>query len=189
MKHISILFAVLFALACSKAPDKLGVNLPSGNGQVTSAKSLSVVPASDAVFTVSGSTVTVTAADGGFATESTLSAVKTDVDKIPSKGTAVMTGSTPVTIATNDTVTNKLTQPGTTTAITKSDSTDTSAYCTKGVWVGTAGDLAVLGVLDAVDAAAANTLKNVPSGSFIPGSFARIMSTNTGASNIVCFGP
>ncbi len=185
MKRLSILFVALFALACSKAP-KLGVNLPSGNGQALSSKSVSVVPASDAVFTVTGSTLTVTAADGGFATESTLSTIN---GKVPSKGTAVMTGSTPVTIATDDTLTKKLTQPGTTTAVTKSDSTDTTTYCTKGVWVGTAGDVAVLGVNDPVDASSANTLKNVPSGSFIPGSFARIMSTNTGASNMVCFGP
>ncbi len=186
MKRLSILFVALLALACSKSPAKLGTNLPSGNGQALSSKSVSVVPASDAVFTVSGSTLTVTAADGGFATESTLSTLN---GKVPSKGTAVMTGSTPVTIATDDTMTKKLTQPGTFITVTKSDSTDTSSYCTKGFWVGTACDVAVLGVNDPADAAAASTLKNVPSGAFVPGSFQRIMSTNTGTCNIVCFGP
>ncbi len=185
MKRLSILFVALLALACNNAPAKLGTNLPSGNGQVTSAKSLSIVPASDAVFAVSSS-ISTTAPDGGFATEGTLGVLN---GKVPSKGTATMSGATPVTIATDDTLTKKLTQPGTTTPITKSDTTDTTAFCTKGVWVGTAGDLAVLGVNDAVDANAANTLKNVPSGTFVPGSFARIMSTNTGSSNMVCFGP
>ena len=120
-----------------------------------------------------------------------LASIKTDVDKIPSQGTAAMAASMPVTIATNDTVAaalqvalNLLTQPKSTTAVTISDSTDTTSYCGKGIWVGTAGDVAVKFLSDS----AATTLKNVPSGTFVPGQFLRVMSTNTSASNIVCFG-
>jgi hypothetical protein len=171
MKRLSILFVVLLAFAgCKAKSTKLGTNLPSGNGVTTAAKSVSVAPASDAVFVVSGSTLTVTATDGGFAT----SALQT-------------TGN--ASLSSIDTKASKLTQPTTTTAVTKSDSTDTTAYCTKGFWVGTAGDVAVLGTSDTPDAGSATTLKNIPSGSFVPGSFFRIMSTNTTASNIVCFGP
>ncbi len=69
-------------------------------------------------------------------------------------------------------------------AVTKSDSTDLTTIATKGLYVGTTGDVAVMGVGDA----AAVTFKNVPAGSFIPGSFSRVMSTGTGASNIVAIG-
>ncbi len=74
--------------------------------------------------------------------------------------------------------------PKSTTAVTTSDSTDTTTYCGKGIWVGVAGDVAVKMLSDS----AATTLKNVPSGSFVPGQFLRIMSTNTTATNILCFG-
>jgi len=120
-----------------------------------------------------------------------LASIKTDVDKIPSQGTAAMAASMPVTLATNDTVAaalqvalNLLTQPKSTTAVTKSDSTDTTSYCGKGIWVGTGGDVAVKMLSDS----AATTLAAVPSGTFIPGQFLRIMSTNTTASGIICFG-
>ncbi len=76
-----------------------------------------------------------------------------------------------------------LAQPTLVTAVTKSDSTDTTATASKGIWVGTAGDLAV----KPTGSNTAVTLTNVPSGTFIPGSYQRIMSTNTTASNIVSF--
>lgn len=45
--------------------------------------------------------------------DTALSGIKTGTDRIPAQGTAVMTGSTPVTIATNDTVLSKLTYANT----------------------------------------------------------------------------
>ena len=77
-----------------------------------------------------------------------------------------------------------LTMPKQTTAVTISDATDTTAYCGKGIWVGVGGDVAVRMLSDS----SATTLKNVPSGTFVPGQFLRIMSTNTTATNIICFG-
>lgn len=78
-----------------------------------------------------------------------------------------------------------LKQPTRAVAVTASDATDTTATATKGCWVGTGGDLAVKFVGDS--AGSAVTLKNVPSGTYVPGAFCRVMSTNTTASNIVSF--
>lgn len=77
-----------------------------------------------------------------------------------------------------------VTDPTKSVAITKSDSTDLSATVTKGIWVGGGGDVAIKLVGDT----AAVTLVAVPSGTFIPGRFARVMSTNTTATSIVGFG-
>jgi hypothetical protein len=120
-----------------------------------------------------------------------LASIKTDVDKIPSQGTALMAGSTPVTLATNDTqvalllaALNKITPPTTNTAVTPSDSTDLTGLASKGVWVGTGGNIALKGSGDS----AAVTYLSVPDGAFIEGNFIRVMSTNTTASNIVAKG-
>lgn len=136
------------------ATDTAQAVLPSGAGQTTKAHSLSVVVASDQTVPVSG-TVTV------------------DTSALATSANQVLT----------NTALDLLKQPTRTAAVTISDSTDVTATCTKGVWVGTAGDLAVKGSGDS----SANTLKNVPSGTFVPGALARVMSTNTTASNIVCF--
>jgi hypothetical protein len=96
------------------------------------------------------------------------------------------TGNTSLaTVATNTgTTATSTTDPTTSVAITKSDSTDLSATVTKGIWVGTGGDVAIKLTGDSAPV----TLSNVPSGTFIPGKFARVMSTNTTASNIIGFG-
>ena len=73
-----------------------------------------------------------------------------------------------------------LEQPQTAATVTLSDST-TVAF-TKGLWVGTGGDLAVTLV-----GGSAVTLKNVPSGTYVPGSVIHVMTTNTTASNVVGF--
>ena len=112
--------------------------LPSGNGQTTMNKSVSVAVASDQTVPVSG-TVTVDIA--------------------------------------------LLKQPTRTAAVTPSDATDVTATCTKGIWVGTGGNVAVKGAGDS----SANTLPSVPSGTYVPGAYSRIMSTNSTASGIVCF--
>lgn len=79
-----------------------------------------------------------------------------------------------------------LKQPTRTAAVTISDSTDVTSTCTKGVWVGTGGNLAVKGAGDS----AAVTHKNVPSGTYVPGALSRVMSTNTTAADINClYGP
>lgn len=75
-------------------------------------------------------------------------------------------------------------QPTTSVAITPSDSTDLTATVTKGLWVGTAGNVAIKLSADS----AAVVLSNVPSGTYVPGAFARVMATNTTATNIVGFG-
>lgn len=64
-------------------------------------------------------------------------------------------------------------------AITASDSTDLTG--TRGIWVGGAGDVAVMGLYDDT----AVTLAGVPAGTLIPGRFKRVMSTNTTATSIV----
>ncbi len=79
---------------------------------------------------------------------------------------------------------DSVTAPTKTVAITKSDSTNLTGTVTKGIFVGTGGDVAIKLIGDS----AAVTLVNVPDGTFIPGSFARVMSTNTTASGIVGFG-
>jgi hypothetical protein len=66
--------------------------------------------------------------------------------------------------------------------VTKNDATDLTAIANKGLFVGTGGDLVVRAVGDSV----AVTLKNVQDGSYIKGSFARVMATTT-ASDIVAF--
>jgi hypothetical protein len=86
-------------------------------------------------------------------------------------------------IGTTNTNTAALAQPTLTTAVTPSDSTNTTTTASKGFWVGTGGNVAVKGTGDS----AATTLTNVPSGTYIPGAYQRIMSTNTTASNIVSF--
>lgn len=75
-----------------------------------------------------------------------------------------------------------LQQPTKTTAVTKSDSTDITTTATKGLWVGTGGDLAVKATGDS----SATTLLAVPSGTYIPGAYARVMAATT-ASNIISF--
>ena len=64
-------------------------------------------------------------------------------------------------------------------AVTKSDSTTYDGV--RGIYVGTAGDLAVLFAGDSV----AVTFVGVPAGSFLPFEVTKIMSTGTSASNIV----
>lgn len=112
-------------------------------------------------------------------TEASAASILTDVANIPAKGTATMSGSTPVTLATDDTVALKLTQPTTSAAVTPSDSTVLA--CAKGLWVGTAGNLSLKLSSDS----SAVTWKNVPSGTFVPGSVIRVMAATT-AQDIVC---
>jgi hypothetical protein len=64
-------------------------------------------------------------------------------------------------------------------AVTKSDSTTYSP--TKAIWVGTAGDLAVI----MADDDSAVTFEDVAAGSLLPFSVTKVMSTNTTASGIV----
>lgn len=67
-------------------------------------------------------------------------------------------------------------------AVTKSDSTDITATATQGIWVGTAGDLVVKFKNDS----SATTLKNVANGTYVRGSFSRVMAATT-AADIVSF--
>lgn len=63
--------------------------------------------------------------------------------------------------------------------VTKSDTTDLGA--TKGIYVGSTGDLAVMMVGDT----SAVTFAAVPTGTFLPISVRHVMSTNTSASSII----
>jgi hypothetical protein len=63
-------------------------------------------------------------------------------------------------------------------AVTASDSTDLGV--TRGVWVGGAGNLAVM----FVDQTTAVTLTGVPAGTLLPIQVQKVMSTNTTATSI-----
>ncbi len=64
--------------------------------------------------------------------------------------------------------------------VTPHDSTDFTVSC-RAVWVGTGGDVAVVGI----GQTAAVTIKNVPAGTLLPFRLDRVNSTNTTASDIV----
>jgi len=116
-------------------------------------------------------------------------------------GQNTMSASNSVAIASDQ---NAVQGPAKTTNVTKSDSTDTSGYCQNGFWVGAqdggaANNVAVFGTADTVtsgmfdggnlvDAASARVIAKVPQGSFVAGSFQRILSTGTTADNIICLG-
>lgn len=87
------------------------------------------------------------------------------------------------TAAKQDALLAALQQPTKVTAVTKHDDTDITATASKGLWIGSGGDVAVKGVGDS----SATTLVAVPSGTYIPGAYQRVMATNTTASNIVSF--
>lgn len=67
-----------------------------------------------------------------------------------------------------------------TSAVTLSDTVDISPI-PRGVWVGVGGDVALMAMGDT----AATTLKNVPSGSYLPIRVKRAMVTNTTATNLI----
>jgi hypothetical protein len=69
-------------------------------------------------------------------------------------------------------------------AITPSDSTDLSAEKFKALWVGGAGNIAVLAVNDS----SAVTISGVAAGTLIPIMAKKVMSTNTTATLIVGLG-
>lgn len=177
MKSAQYILIALLLLCCTLG-GTAAATLPSGNGQTTKAKSVSVTIASDQTVPVSG---TISVDTSALATSALQTAGNTSLSTIATNTTGVATAAG---IATLNTTLGLLTMPKSTTAVTISDSTDTTTYCGKGVWVGVAGDLAVKMLSDS----SATTLKNVPSGSFVPGQFLRIMSTNTTATNIICFG-
>ncbi len=58
---------------------------------------------------------------------------------------------------------------------------DTNINRCDAIWVGTGGDVVAIFSNDA----AAVTIKNIPSGSWLPGPFTKILSTNTTAADIV----
>ncbi len=66
-------------------------------------------------------------------------------------------------------------------AITKSDATDLTDNKIKALWVGGAGDVAVIAINDS----AAVTLVGVQAGTILPVMVKKVMSTNTTATNIV----
>jgi len=175
---------LVFAILLTALGGTAVATLPSGNGRTTMAKSVSVVIASDqAAVPVSGTITVDTSALATNALQTTgntsLSTIATNTGAIPAKGTAAMAASTPVTIATDDTVSLKLTQPTTSAAVTASDSTVLA--CGKGLWVGTAGNLS----LKLSGDSSAVTWSNVPSGMFVPGNVIRVMAATT-ATNVVC---
>lgn len=69
-------------------------------------------------------------------------------------------------------------------AITPSNATDLSAEKIKALWVGGAGDVAVIGVSDA----GAITLSAVPAGTLLPVMVTKVMATGTTATLIVGLG-
>lgn len=72
--------------------------------------------------------------------------------------------------------------PGTKlTSITKSDATDLTSLKIRALWVGGAGDVAVIALNDT----AAVTIAGVLAGTLLPIAVVKVMSTNTTATNIV----
>lgn len=67
-----------------------------------------------------------------------------------------------------------------TAAITLSDTVDLSPI-PRGVWVGVGGDVTLMAMGDS----ASVTLKNVPTGSYLPIRAKRVYTTNTTATNLV----
>lgn len=65
-------------------------------------------------------------------------------------------------------------------AITKSDVTDLSGLKIKGIWVGVAGDVAIIGLRGTV-----SVVFTAPAGSIIPIMPSKVMSTGTTASGLV----
>jgi len=76
-----------------------------------------------------------------------------------------------------------LQQPTNSVPVALSDSTDVTATATKGLWVGVGGDVTVRLASDG----ASRLLKNVPSGTYVPGAYSRVYSSATTATNIVSF--
>ncbi len=107
-------------------------------------------------------------------------------------GQTTMARSQSVAIASDQSVVATKDTPTVISAVTKSDTTDTSTICARGVYVGHdagASNIALVGTgTTYVDAAQAVTLGDVPNGTFIPGSFQRVMSTNTTSDEIRCLG-
>lgn len=66
-------------------------------------------------------------------------------------------------------------------SITKSDATDLTSSKIRALWVGGAGDVAVIALNDTV----AVTIASVPAGTLLPIAVTKVMSTNTSASSIV----
>lgn len=78
-----------------------------------------------------------------------------------------------------------LRQPTRTATVTKSDVTDLTTTATKGLWVGTAGDLTVKLAGDS----GSTVLKNVASGTYVPGSFQKVMLATTATDIVSFYGP
>ena len=66
-------------------------------------------------------------------------------------------------------------------AITKSDSTDLTSLKIRALWIGGAGDVAVIAFNDT----AAVTIAGVLAGTLLPISVTKVMSANTSATSIV----
>lgn len=131
----------------------------------------------DATLT-GGSQVTAIKQGGNTATVSASGALKVD-----GSATTQPISAASLPLPTGAATNLSMAQPTTSIAITPSDSTDLTATVTKGLWVGTAGNLSIKLSADS----AAVTLSNVPSGTYVPGAYARIMAATT-ATNIVGFG-
>lgn len=69
-------------------------------------------------------------------------------------------------------------------SITASDSTNFTYGITKGIYVGTGGDIAVVMAGDG-DSSSVTIFSNVPSGSILPVQAKRVNSTSTTASDLV----
>lgn len=75
-----------------------------------------------------------------------------------------------------------LQQPALSTAVTPSDATDLTAFATKGIWIGGPGDLSI----ELINNSSPTSILAVPAGTFLPGSFKRVMAATT-ATSIVAF--
>ncbi len=108
-------------------------------------------------------------------------------------GQTVKASSLSVAVASDQVLSEQPKGATTITAITKSDSTDTSAFCTRGFYyasdAGATATVSVIATSGVLDASAAVALQ-VASGSFVPVGVQRVMSAVTTAANgsITCLG-
>jgi hypothetical protein len=187
MKKQGLMILALTVVVALFAGHEASAVLPSGNGQTVKSQSVSVAIASDQTVPVSG-TITVdtsalaTAAkqDTGNTSLATIATNTTGAATAANQSTGNTTLSTiSSTLSTISTNTGNTTQATASAAVTASDST--ALTCTKGLWVGTAGNLSLKLSADS----SAVTWKNVPSGTYVPGSVIRVMAATT-AADVVC---
>jgi len=170
------------------------MTFPSGPGQNTKDKSMSIAHATDdpALVLLQSIADAVGASDDSDAGQATAARQDTgntslsSIDgKLTSQATAAKQDTSQTTLASILAALVLLLEPSISTPVTPDDATDITATATKGLFVGTTGNVSAKLVGDS----SARTWKNVPSGSYIPGAFKAVMTATTAADILALSGP